>query len=79
MFVFEQCLLCFAYHPDVWYDAASYLENTGRDLIERGVKSILLFKNSFIKFSFLIFCFIVHVLFFPICTPIDLEQLFIKF
>ena len=37
MFVFEQCLLCFAYHPDVWYDAASYLENTGRDLIERGV------------------------------------------
>ena len=37
MFVFEQCLLCFTYHPDVWYDAASYLENTGRDLIERGV------------------------------------------
>jgi Pre-mRNA 3''-end processing (cleavage and polyadenylation) factor len=37
MFAFEQCLLCFTFHPDVWYDAASYLEITGRDLIERGV------------------------------------------
>jgi len=36
MFAFEQCLLCFTFHPDVWYDAASYFENTGRDLIERG-------------------------------------------
>ena len=45
MFVFEQCLLCFAYHPDVWYDAASYLENTGRDLIERGVSPFHLLKT----------------------------------
>lgn len=36
MFAFEQCLLCFAFHPDMWYEATSYLENTGRDLIERG-------------------------------------------
>jgi len=36
MFAFEQCLLCFAYHPDMWYEAASYLENTGRELTERG-------------------------------------------
>ena len=37
MFAFEQCLLCFAFHPDMWYEAASYLENTCRELIERGV------------------------------------------
>ncbi|XP_057314296.1 cleavage stimulation factor subunit 3-like [Hydractinia symbiolongicarpus] len=36
MFAFEQCLLCYAFHPDMWYEAASYLENTGRELIERG-------------------------------------------
>lgn len=36
MFAFEQCLLCFAFHPDMWYEATSYLETTGRDLIERG-------------------------------------------
>jgi len=36
MFAFEQCLLCFAFHPDMWYEATSFLETTGRDLIERG-------------------------------------------
>nr|XP_047143845.1 cleavage stimulation factor subunit 3 isoform X1 [Hydra vulgaris] len=36
MFAFEQCLLCYSFHPDLWYEAASYLENTGRELIERG-------------------------------------------
>lgn len=46
MFAFEQSLLCFAYHPDMWYEAAAYLENTGRDLIERGVNKHCVGESS---------------------------------
>ncbi|XP_013416686.1 cleavage stimulation factor subunit 3 isoform X2 [Lingula anatina] len=36
MFAYEQCLLCLGYHPDVWYEAASYLSETSKILTEKG-------------------------------------------
>lgn len=36
MFAYEQCLLCLGYHADVWFEAASYLEQASRLLSEKG-------------------------------------------
>uniref|UniRef100_A0A1I8G4L2 Suf domain-containing protein n=1 Tax=Macrostomum lignano TaxID=282301 RepID=A0A1I8G4L2_9PLAT len=36
MFAYEQCLLCLGHHPDIWYEAASFLEQASRTLIEKG-------------------------------------------
>ncbi|XP_076467376.1 cleavage stimulation factor subunit 3-like [Babylonia areolata] len=36
MFAYEQCLLCLGHHPDVWFEAASYLEQSSRVLSEKG-------------------------------------------
>ncbi|XP_074649592.1 cleavage stimulation factor subunit 3-like [Tubulanus polymorphus] len=36
MFAYEQCLLCLGHHPDVWYEAASYLEQSSKLLAEKG-------------------------------------------
>ncbi|XP_052088640.1 cleavage stimulation factor subunit 3-like [Mytilus californianus] len=36
MFAYEQCLLCLGHHPDIWYEAASYLEHSSRILTEKG-------------------------------------------
>ncbi|XP_052243901.1 cleavage stimulation factor subunit 3-like isoform X2 [Dreissena polymorpha] len=36
MFAYEQCLLCLAYHPDVWIEAANYLEQSSQLLTEKG-------------------------------------------
>ena len=38
MFAYEQCLLCLAYHPDVWIEAANYLEQSSQTLTEKGVQ-----------------------------------------
>jgi hypothetical protein len=45
MFAYEQCLLCLGHHPDIWYEAASYLEHSSRILSEKGVR-ILLIESS---------------------------------
>lgn len=37
MFAFEQCLLCLGHHPDIWYEAAQYLEQSSKLLTEKGV------------------------------------------
>ena len=37
MFAYEQCLLCLTHHPDIWYEAALYLEHTAKLLTEKGV------------------------------------------
>ena len=37
MFAYEQCLLCLGHHPDVWIEAAAYLEHSSRILTEKGV------------------------------------------
>lgn len=37
MFGYKQCLLVYGYHPDVWYDAVSYLENASKSASDRGV------------------------------------------
>ncbi|XP_064627330.1 cleavage stimulation factor subunit 3-like [Lineus longissimus] len=36
MFAYEQCLLCLGHHPDIWYEAASYLEQSSKLLTEKG-------------------------------------------
>lgn len=36
MFAYEQCLLCLGHHPDIWYEAALYLEQSSKLLIEKG-------------------------------------------
>lgn len=38
MFAYEQCLLCLGHHPDIWYEAASYLELSSKLLAEKGVR-----------------------------------------
>ncbi|CAI9734176.1 cleavage stimulation factor subunit 3-like [Octopus vulgaris] len=36
MFAYEQCLLCLGHHPDIWYEAASFLEQSSKLLTEKG-------------------------------------------
>ncbi|XP_054724152.1 cleavage stimulation factor subunit 3-like [Uloborus diversus] len=36
MFAYEQCLLCLGHHPDIWYEAALFLEQSSKLLIEKG-------------------------------------------
>ncbi|CAH8876113.1 unnamed protein product [Trichobilharzia szidati] len=36
MFAYEQCLLCLGHHPDIWYEAASYLDHASKVLAEKG-------------------------------------------
>jgi len=36
MFAYEQCLLCLGHHPDIWFEAATYLQDTSRTLQEKG-------------------------------------------
>ena len=38
MFAFEQALLCLGHHPDIWIEAATYLENASKLLTEKGVR-----------------------------------------
>ena len=30
MFGYEQCLLCLGHHPNIWYEAAQFLEESAR-------------------------------------------------
>lgn len=39
MFAYEQCLLVLGHHPDVWYEAAQYLEQSSKLLAEKGVRN----------------------------------------
>ena len=41
MFAYEQCLLCLGHHPDIWIEAAAYLEHSSRILTEKGVRKDL--------------------------------------
>eukprot|EP00096_Caligus_rogercresseyi_P003916 TRINITY_DN1779_c0_g1_i1.p1 TRINITY_DN1779_c0_g1~~TRINITY_DN1779_c0_g1_i1.p1 ORF type:complete len:728 (+),score=123.76 TRINITY_DN1779_c0_g1_i1:561-2744(+) len=36
MFAYEQCLLCLAHHPNIWYEAALFLQDSSRILAEKG-------------------------------------------
>lgn len=36
MFAFEQCLLCMGHHPDFWYEAAQFLDQSAKTLTEKG-------------------------------------------
>jgi len=35
MFAYEQCLLCLGHHPDIWLEAALYLQETAKTLQEK--------------------------------------------
>ncbi|KAK2187952.1 hypothetical protein NP493_149g04059 [Ridgeia piscesae] len=36
MFAYEQCLLCLGHHPDIWIEAAVFLEQASKLLTEKG-------------------------------------------
>uniref|UniRef100_UPI00358F54D8 cleavage stimulation factor subunit 3 isoform X2 n=1 Tax=Myxine glutinosa TaxID=7769 RepID=UPI00358F54D8 len=36
MFAYEQCLLVLGHHPDIWYEAAQFLEQSSKVLSEKG-------------------------------------------
>ncbi|XP_065896661.1 cleavage stimulation factor subunit 3-like [Dysidea avara] len=36
MFGYKQCLLVYGHHPDIWYEAVSYLENASKSANDRG-------------------------------------------
>ncbi|KAF9807427.1 hypothetical protein SFRURICE_005385 [Spodoptera frugiperda] len=40
MFAIEQCLLCLAHHPDVWHQAAQFLDHSAKLLQEKGVHQV---------------------------------------
>ncbi|XP_075220656.1 cleavage stimulation factor subunit su(f) isoform X2 [Lycorma delicatula] len=47
MFAFEQCLLCVGHHPDIWYEAAQFLDQSSKLLIEKGdVNSAKMFSDE---------------------------------
>ena len=48
MFAYEQSLLCLGYHPDIWIEAATYLEHSSKILTEKGV-GIFYSENNTIK------------------------------
>ncbi|KAK3887799.1 hypothetical protein Pmani_024674 [Petrolisthes manimaculis] len=35
-FAYEQCLLCLSHHPDIWYEAALFLQESSKLLSEKG-------------------------------------------
>lgn len=45
MFAIEQCLLCLAHHPDVWHQAAQFLDHSAKLLQEKGVCIISMVKH----------------------------------
>ena len=48
MFAYEQCLLCLGHHPNVWYEAAVFLQESSRLLQEKGVRIIVVISLSHI-------------------------------
>lgn len=57
MFAFEQCLLCLGHHPNVWYEAALFLQESSRILAEKGVRYLRRESNFLVlqTFSYLMF------------------------
>lgn len=51
MFAYEQCLLVLGHHPDIWYEAAQYLEQSSKLLAEKGVRHTYTFKTEPESFS----------------------------
>ena len=48
MFAYEQCLLCLGHHPNVWSEAAVFLQESSRLLQEKGVRIIVVISLSHI-------------------------------
>lgn len=46
MFAYEQCLLVLGHHPDIWYEAAQYLEQSSKLLAEKGVREAKRLQNQ---------------------------------
>lgn len=56
MFAYEQCLLVLGHHPDIWYEAAQYLEQSSKLLAEKGVSIPFGAFLSFHGFGIVIIC-----------------------
>lgn len=52
VFALEQCLLCLGHHPDIWYQAAQFLEYSCKILAEKGVGLLVVFKFDSNLFNF---------------------------
>lgn len=48
MFAYEQCLLCLGHHPDIWVEAAAYLEHSSKLLTDKGVSHAVLLLIQYI-------------------------------
>lgn len=56
MFAYEQCLLVLGHHPDIWYEAAQYLEQSSKLLAEKGVSITFDPCWSFNDFGIAVIC-----------------------
>ena len=45
-FAYEQALLSMGFHPDIWYEAALFLESHSKQMMERGVSFTCLLCSS---------------------------------
>ena len=36
VYAYEQALLCLGYYPEIWYDAAAFLQHAAKTLEEKG-------------------------------------------
>ena len=36
VYAYEQCLLCFGHHPDIWFEYASYVEENSNRMADKG-------------------------------------------
>ena len=52
MFAFEQALLCLGHHPNIWYEAAVFLQDSARELNEKGVRSTFLLSQLVFYMNF---------------------------
>ena len=44
MYAYEQALLALGFYPNIWYQAALYLEDRSKQLLERGVSKVILMQ-----------------------------------
>ena len=54
MFAYEQCQLCLGHHPDVWIEAAAYVEQASKLLSEKGVCFSFMCTGTGISFFYLV-------------------------
>lgn len=51
MYAYEQCLLCLGHRPDIWIEAAAFLEQSSKILAEKGVSRKLIYLLNEKKYN----------------------------